>query len=75
MWFVFGPIDVVALDGRGMVIALKERFRPWTMWSSKVPVSCVIELPVGTVSKTKTRVGDRIILPPPLDRRINMLQK
>jgi len=65
MWFVFGPIDVVCLDGRGTVVALKERFRPWTFWSSGVPVSCAIELPAGTVARTGTRVGDCVVLPPP----------
>ena len=71
MWFVFGPIDVVCLDGRGIVVALKERFRPWMYWSSGVPVSCAIELPVGTILRTGTRVGDRLVLPhpPSLNRR------
>jgi len=64
MWFVFAPIDIACLDGKGFVVAIKERFRPWTSWSSKVPVSCVLELPVETIALTRTRVGDRIILPP-----------
>ena len=67
MWFVFAPIDIVCLDGKGLVVALKEDFRPWTYWSSETHVSCVIELPHGTIRRTSTRTGDRVILPrPPL---------
>ena len=63
MWFVFGSIDVLALDGTGKVVALKERFRPWAFWSTGMPVSAVVELPVGTIERTKTSIGDNIALP------------
>ena len=63
MWFVFGPIDVVALDGKGMVVAIAERFRPWSWWRAPCAVSAIIELPAGTVARTATAVGDRVALP------------
>ena len=63
MFFVFGSIDVIALDGTGAVVALKERFWPWTIWHPGVRASAVVELPVGTIARTKTAVGDIVVLP------------
>ena len=65
MWFVRGPIDVLALDGKGTVVALKKDFRPWQYWSPGVTASAVIELPAGTIERTGTAVGDTIRLPQP----------
>ena len=65
MWFVFGPIDVLALDGTGRVVALKERFLPWAFWRTGAAVSTVLELPDGTIARTRTNVGDVIGLPQP----------
>jgi len=63
MWFVWGSIDVLALDGQGTVVALKERFRPFTFWYPGVTASAIIELPVGTIARTKTGLGDTVVLP------------
>lgn len=63
MWFVFGPIDVLALDGTGRVVELRENFRPWSLWRTHGEVSAIAELPAGTISGTGTTVGDRIELP------------
>ena len=63
MMFVFAPIDVLVLDGTGKVIALKEHFRSWTYWDSGVVGSAVIELPRGVLAKTKTCLGDIVVLP------------
>jgi uncharacterized protein len=63
MWFVFGSIDALILDGNGEVIALRENLKPWWMWNPKVKISALIELPAGTISATGTRLGDRIELP------------
>ncbi len=63
MWFVFGEIDVVGLDEQYVVVALKEHFKPWTFWSSQVPVAYIIELPAGTVAATRTILGDKLSLP------------
>ena len=65
MWFVFGAIDVLILDSGGRVAALKSRFRPWTVWCPGVRASVIIELPVGTIARTGTRLGHRIAVPLP----------
>ena len=62
MMFVFFPIDIIALDGSGKVVALVERLLPWRLWNPGVRASAVVELPQGTISSTKTQVGDQIKL-------------
>jgi hypothetical protein len=61
MCFVFGAIDILALDGTGKVIAMRERFSPFTFWHPRVVASCVVELPVGTIARTGTRMGDTVV--------------
>jgi uncharacterized membrane protein (UPF0127 family) len=57
--FVFKPLDILWLDTNGMVLALHEHFPPFAL-STNPPVraSTVIELPAGTIARTRTRVGD-----------------
>jgi uncharacterized membrane protein (UPF0127 family) len=62
MWFVFGSIDIIALDADGHVLAQREWFRPWTYWSPGVDAMTVIELPAGTIARTGTALGDRLTL-------------
>lgn len=63
MWFVFGSIDVIALDGQGRVLAQRSDLRPWRLWDVKHRASAIIELPAGTIVRSKTRIGDHILLP------------
>lgn len=65
MWFVFGPLDIVALDGTGKVVALREGLRPWRSWDVGMKASAVVELPPGTILRTRTAIGDLIALPQP----------
>ena len=60
MFFVFYPIDVLFLDDDKRVVEIKENFKPFTVYYSKNKVKYVIELPVGTVDKTKTKLNDNI---------------
>jgi uncharacterized membrane protein (UPF0127 family) len=70
MLFVLGSIDVIALDGTGKTIALKENFSPWSLWSSGAAASAILELPEGAIARTGTRIGDKITLPqPPLRKK------
>lgn len=63
MFFVFGPLDIIALDGKGTVIATREALRPWHVWKIGHHASAIVELPAGTISRTQTEVGDSISLP------------
>jgi uncharacterized protein len=70
MMFMRFPIDCLfvgrpAADGSRPVVAVRERLAAWT---GLVPLvrgaHGVIELPVGAIASSDTRVGDRIALEP-----------
>jgi len=58
MLFVFYPIDVLFLDKGKRVADIKENFRPFTFCTPKKPCLYIIEVPVGTIRKSKTSIGD-----------------
>ena len=58
MFFVFYTIDVIFLDEKMTVVDQKEKFSPFTVYKSKKNAKYVIELPKGTISRTKTEIGD-----------------
>ena len=60
MIFVFYPIDVLFLDKNKFVVDKKEKFSPFTFYKSKEKAMYAIELPNGTIEKTKTSIGDKI---------------
>jgi uncharacterized protein len=62
MLFVFFRIDVLFLDSELKVLDLKEMFLPFTFYSSNARSSYVIELPEGSIKRSKTRIGDKIYL-------------
>lgn len=62
MFLVFFPIDVLWLDGSGKVVELKERFFPFRMYRPKHFAMDVIELRVGTIERSGTKVGDVILI-------------
>ena len=60
MLFVFYPIDVLFLNKNNIVVDKKENFKPFTFCKSKKKATYAIELPEGTIKKTKTNIGDKI---------------
>ena len=60
MLFVFYPIDVIFLDKNKKVVDLKKNFRPFAFYNSKKKARYAIELPSGTINRTKTEIGDKI---------------
>lgn len=60
MLFVFFPLDILWLDGRKRVVALRT-LRPFTFASPEAMASSVLELPAGTIATSRTRKGDRIL--------------
>lgn len=60
MFFVFFPIDVLWLDKNKRVVQLKECLKPFKFIRAKRPAKYIIELPVNTINKSKTRLGDTI---------------
>ena len=54
------PIDVVFLNSEGAVVELHEGLRPWKLCRGTDGSRYVLELPDGTVSATRTTVGDEL---------------
>lgn len=60
MFFVFYPIDVLFLDEKKKVVDMKKNFKPFTTHRPSKMSKYVIELPSGTITKSKTDVGDTV---------------
>ncbi|MEK6984041.1 MAG: DUF192 domain-containing protein [Nanoarchaeota archaeon] len=60
MLFVFYPIDVLFLDENLIVVDKKENFKPFAFYTSRRKAMYAIELPNGTIKKTRTEIGDKI---------------
>ena len=59
--FVFFPIDIMFLDKKQRVVETIGDVKPFTpLIRSRESVNFVIELPNGTIKRTKTRVKDLI---------------
>lgn len=60
MWFMRQPIDVIWLDNDFKAVDLFENARPWAfkIFKPKVSAKYVVECPVRTIKRTKTKVGD-----------------
>lgn len=64
MFFMRFALDVVFVHRDGTVVHLLHGIRPWRT-SKVVPSSrYVVELPVGTLQRTGTQIGDRIEVVP-----------
>jgi len=59
-FFMQFPIDVIFLDKDNKVAALAEALRPWRLFGAPLKGKLVIELPSGTITRTKTSKGDTI---------------
>jgi uncharacterized membrane protein (UPF0127 family) len=61
-FFMKYPIDVLVLDQQNTVVAIKKSLKPNRIfvWNPKYEI--IIELPTGSIEKTSTKVGSRIIL-------------
>ena len=58
MFFVFFPIDVLYLNKEKAVVEIKKKFMPFTFYNPRKKASYVIELPNGTIGKSRTSIGD-----------------
>ena len=60
MLFMKFAIDVIFIDDKNKVAGLIRRIKPFAFspifWKS----ACAIELPAGTIERTKTQIGDSI---------------
>jgi len=54
------PIDVLILDGQNHVVEIKESLKPNNIFIWNIQYETVLELPQGTIKKTKTKIMDQI---------------
>jgi len=54
------PIDILILDKQNRVAALKENLKPNRIFVWNFRYETILELPTGTIEKTKTETGDII---------------
>ena len=59
-WWMRFPIDILALDDRGIVIDSVANLKPWRIRLPRRGTAGVLELPVGTLNQSRTAVGHRI---------------
>lgn len=68
-WMRFA-IDIVALDDRGVVIDRVANLKPWRIRLPRRGTAGVLELPVGTLTRSGTAIGHRISFEPHADNRL-----
>lgn len=57
-FFMMYPIDVIILDNNNIVVSLKEHLNPNRIYLWNPKHSTVLELPSGTIKKSKTEIED-----------------
>ena len=60
--FMSIPIDVVYANRQDQVVALDRGMKPWTFGRIYRDSRYVVEVPVGTIERTGTQVGDQLRL-------------
>jgi uncharacterized membrane protein (UPF0127 family) len=66
-------LDVVFLDGKGRVLGLIRSLRPWKKPRRVSGAAYVLEVPVGTIETSGTRVGDELTWTEPAPYSISVL--
>lgn len=61
-WGMVFDIDVVFLDRNLRVVGLRELVRPFSITPINLSAESVIELPAHTIFKSRTEVGDEIVI-------------
>ena len=58
--FMSFPIDVVYIDKNHKVIRIDLNMVPYRLGSFVLNCAFVLEMPVGTIARTETEVGDQL---------------
>jgi uncharacterized membrane protein (UPF0127 family) len=62
MFFVRFPIDLLYLNQDFVVVDIRRELGPWRIHRPKVKANYIIELPTGTISRTRTKIGHKLAL-------------
>jgi len=60
MFFVFFPIDILFLDSKKRIVAVKEHFLPFTFFTPKVAFRYAVEVDAGLAEKRGLRIGTKL---------------
>lgn len=61
-FFLKFPIDILVLDKNNNIASLKEGLKPWMVFFWNIKYDTLVELPAGSIKKSKTQRGDKIKL-------------
>ena len=64
MFFMRFAIDVVFVDRHGVVVRPVEAVAPWRIAGGGRRARAALELPPGSISRSGTRIGDRLEIAP-----------
>jgi uncharacterized membrane protein (UPF0127 family) len=56
------PFDVVLIDKNFRVVGVREMVRPFSIVRPRLHAESVIELPVYTIYKSRTEIGDQLVI-------------
>lgn len=61
-FFLKFPIDIMIIDKNYKLVAYKKNLKPNRIFFWNIRFNLVIELPSGSIKKSKTEIGDIILL-------------
>lgn len=61
MFFVRFPIDLVYLDSKFRVVELRAKIKPWRVYRPKSAAKYLVELPHGTISRSRISPGHKFL--------------
>jgi uncharacterized membrane protein (UPF0127 family) len=59
-FFMRESIDVIIIDSNCKAVRLKKGLSPWEIYLWEPKFEIAIELPVGSIERSKTKIGDKI---------------
>ena len=59
-FFMHFPIDILFMDKRGKVLKAAQEVRPFKLVAAPFKAHYALELPVGAIKSSATKVGDHI---------------
>jgi uncharacterized membrane protein (UPF0127 family) len=59
-FFMHFPIDVLFMDKKGKVLKSAPGVKPFKLVAAPLKAQYALELPVGSISKSQTKVGDKL---------------
>ncbi len=61
-FFMKASIDVLVLDYEKKVVKIREDLKPNRIFLWNPKFDCIVELPTGLISKSKTKEGDKLTI-------------